>query len=216
MHPESFYPQQVMATKTGSLQRRPTGRTGKSRATRTRSRRRAVKLSYVGVLPYAVDEGKRYYLVGREKHEDGWDGSGKWSDFGGDPEGDSAVNGAAREFHEETMGFFGSERHIRTRLAKSKRFRVPGGYMYLLRITYDPHAPSLFRRIHGYIMQCDTRNCPDGLFEKTSIRWVGENELRDAMNQNENRYRPEFLESLKSVLNDSSRSRSRSLGGAHS
>jgi len=57
------------------------------------------------VLAYAIDEswGNVYFLLGKEQEVPGWNGSEKWSDFGGAAHAqESPPYTAAREFHEET------------------------------------------------------------------------------------------------------------------
>ena len=59
------------------------------------------------IAPYAVDTqwGNVYWLLGKERRVSGWNGSEKWSDFGGSRKyaGETAEYIAAREFHEETL-----------------------------------------------------------------------------------------------------------------
>ena len=60
-------------------------------------------------MPYAVDTqwGNTYWLLGKERRVNGWNGSEKWSDFGGSKKNDEETPEfiAAREFHEETLAF---------------------------------------------------------------------------------------------------------------
>ena len=168
-------------------------------------------IRYAGVLPYAIHKGTKYYLIGREHLQVGWDGSGKWSDFGGDPEGETPLVGASREFYEETMGFFGNLTDIVKSLKKTKRVSVPGGYTYLMKIKYDPLLPVLFERVHRYFMQCAKMHkykdgymgipsCPNGLFEKTDIKWISESELKKVVKEKANMFRKQFLKSLLVIL----------------
>lgn len=168
---------------------------------------------YAGVLPYAVHNGTRYYLIGKEHSQKGWDGSKKWSDFGGDPEDETPLKGAAREFYEETMGFFGTLTEIVELLKKGERIAVPGGYTYLIKIKYDPLLPALFQRVHRYFLQCASMHkyksgymsipsCPSGLFEKTDIKWITETELRRiAVGRPRNSgFRSQFITSLQVIF----------------
>lgn len=166
---------------------------------------------YAGVLPYAIHNGNRYYLIGREHIQHGWDGSGKWSDFGGAPEDEGPLMGAAREFYEETMGIFGTLTDVVEMLKKGKRYTVPGGYTYMIKMKYDKNVPILFERIHRYFLQCSKEHkrkkgymgipsCPDGLFEKTDVKWVAEAELRQAVKTVDKTYRSQFLRSLAYIL----------------
>ena len=52
-----------------------------------------------GMLPYAFDKGKVWFLLGQDRHR-----GSDWTDFAG--AGNSNEQTAAREFHEETMGVF--------------------------------------------------------------------------------------------------------------
>jgi hypothetical protein len=65
------------------------------------------------ILPYAVDLqwGQIYFCLGKERRVSNWNGSEKWSDFGGAPKKnkltgayESPCECASREFHEETLG----------------------------------------------------------------------------------------------------------------
>ncbi len=170
-------------------------------------------LRYAGVLPYAIHNGVRYYLIGKEHKERGWSGSEKWSDFGGDPENETPLRGAAREFYEETMGFFGTITDIVALLKKGERQAVPGGYTYLIKLKYDPLLPGMFQRVHRYFLQCASvhkykrgymsiPSCPSGLFEKTDIKWISEAELRRIATARTRKvdYRPQFLTSLQVIF----------------
>lgn len=169
------------------------------------------KDSYAGVLPFAIHKGKTVYLIGKEHYQKYWPGSGLWSDFGGDPEDESPLKGAAREFYEETMGFFGTLTEIVSMLKKGKRYSVPGGYMYTIKIKYDPLLPSMFERVHRYFLQCAKLHkyksgymaipsCPDGLFEKTDIKWIEQADLQKAVEKKDKKYRKEFIKSLADII----------------
>lgn len=187
-------------------------KTNRSRLIKGKKSLEKKNIDYAGVLPYAIHNGKKYYLIGKEHRQIGWSGSSKWSDFGGDPEHETPSKGAAREFYEETMGFFGNMSDIVKKLSKEKRISVPGGYTYLMKIDYDKNLPALFERVHRYFLQCskmhkykqgylEIPSCPDGLFEKTDIKWVTENELKNAVKGNSKIFRTQFLLSLSRILN---------------
>jgi hypothetical protein len=186
-------------------------RSSKRKSSRRRTSKKSSEIFYTGVIPYAIHNGVKYYLIGKEHTHIGWEGSGKWSDFGGDPENEGPLNGAAREFYEETMGFFGNLTDIRKKLKGEKRVSVPGGYTYLMKIKYDPHIPALFERVHRYFLQCarihkykkgnmTIPSCPEGLFEKTDIKWVTESELKHAVRTRSKLFRTKFLRSLEEIL----------------
>lgn len=201
-----------MWSKTKVMSKRKRTRIRSSCKTKKRSNRSISKNAiYAGVLPYAVHKGKTYYLIGKEHYQKHWSGSGLWSDFGGDPEEETPLKGAAREFYEETMGFFGTLSEIVSMLKKSKRYSVPGGYTYLVKIKYDALLPGMFERVHRYFLQCAKLHkyksgymaipsCPEGLFEKTDIKWIEQKDLQKAVEKNDKKYRKEFIRSLEDIL----------------
>jgi 8-oxo-dGTP pyrophosphatase MutT (NUDIX family) len=149
--------------------------------------------------------GEVYFLLGKEKYEKHWDGSRKWSDFGGGPDGQPPQTAAAREAYEESMGFLGSEAMIKKRLKTELRFKMPYGYVYLYPMGFRPELVPLYNRVYTYSRRCN--KCPEGWLEKTEIRWFSARELWNAWNDNWNDedgpepvFRPEFLSSTIPTL----------------
>ena len=128
-----------------------------------------------GILPYAVDNGKIYYLLGRDWRDYGW------SDFGGKYEsGDLCVKyTACREFYEETMGCvytFDTLYDILQNPAncteiKSMTLSGYPYYMYLIQIPYLNYKTIFFKILSftKYINRGMSRHSM--FFEKNSVQW---------------------------------------------
>lgn len=155
-------------------------------------------MSYGGILPYAIKDGKVLLLLGREVHIPGWDGSNLWAPFGGgvDP-GESVYAAALREGYEETMGMFGSVAELRKRVGRGAHTRWKHGrnMTLLMRVEHHRALPRLFRNFYLYSRRCRSQACPEGWYEKTRIKWVPLSRLSDT----DPRLRPEFRRTLKSL-----------------
>ena len=171
-----------------------------SNQTSTRKAEPVPTFKYAGVLPFSFGptSGQLYFLLGQEQFKTDWKGSMLWSDFGGGREGtETPKEGAAREFYQESMGFWGSEAAILERLDDSKRVEVKNGYMYLLEIPYFPNEDqagttslaAAYARVVQYFGACareqqpprgfkEIPTCPNGWYEKTHIRWFTARHLR--------------------------------------
>lgn len=110
--------------------------------TTTRTKNPVATFKYAGVLPFSFGptSGQLYFLLGQEQFKQDWEGSTTWADFGGGREGnETPKEAAAREFYQESMGFWGSQETILARLDDLKRVEVNNGYMYLMEIPYFPN-----------------------------------------------------------------------------
>lgn len=167
----------------------------------------SITITGAGILPYAYFNNTIYFLLGREHKEAGWDGSDKWSDFGGSVEekhkeiknltawGGTAEDypkyTAAIEFWEETMGLFKTPKQIFDILKESTTLvHINHNYAeHLIKIDYNPFWLQIFRNAYNYVSSC-TRphpsksgynyipSCPSGFVEKTDIKWVSYDELK--------------------------------------
>ena len=148
-------------------------------------------MSYGGVLPYARHQGQLWLLLGQEMHLDGWNGSEKWSSFGGsvDP-GETLEEAAAREGYEESMGLLGRPSYLRRR---GHPWSHHGGLTLLLPLSYDRRLPRYFRHFFLYAKRCRRQTCPEGWYEKTRIAWV----RLDRVHRLD--LRPEFRRTLRSL-----------------
>lgn len=155
---------------------------------------------YAGVLPYSFGPttGQLYFLLGQEQFKQDWEGSDRWADFGGGREGnETPKEAAAREFYQESMGFWGSQESIFQRLDDEKRVELNSGFMYLIEIPYFPNEDqanttslaAAYARVVQYFGVCareqqpprgfqEIPTCPNGWYEKTHIRWFTARHLR--------------------------------------
>lgn len=163
-----------------------------------------------GVLPYSKDQrGRTWFLLGREKPNANWGvDSGSWSEFGGSVDsGETAEEGAAREFFEETMGaVFGRKEWMEHEL-KCGRYlvamdsRTPSGKVYRSFVKYIPFVdyptkfaryrtmskkePHLFAELSSDCFRDDARMHPS-CTEKTAIAWFSAESIARAVEQYRN------------------------------
>ena len=152
---------------------------------------------YAGILPYSTVGGELRLLLGKEQHIPGWNGSKKWSPFGGGVEdGESGQEAALREGGGGTLGLWGTPselaRHPGIDLHRPWKHRNKG-YTLLMEIPYDANIPRYFRNFYKYSKKCE--GIPEGWLEKTQIQWVPWKKLR------KKNLRPEFLRTLPSLKN---------------
>ena len=190
------------------------------------------------------NKNEKYYLIGREHPEKNWTGGNKWSNFGGAiNNGESAKNGATREFYEETLGIFGDKTDYNKILHGAKELKTKSGYiLYVAEInSFDTKQEmdkvtetfnNMYLFFRGNIfgnknikkrsginkvgfkaIQTNSNNGHGGLFEKTKIKWIKEQELIAAINNKGNiktnkkkiiyKLRDEFKTSLQELLQPS-------------
>ena len=126
----------------------------------------ATKKYFSGVLPYAIDNGIPYLLLGRESR--GSD-KGKWSGFAGryDRIGESAIQLACREAFEESLGVLGTPDSICAALLRTgTRIEVSRGTHFLMPIAFDVSLPSVFQRLRA------RASSPSPSTEKDMLAWV--------------------------------------------
>lgn len=159
-------------------------------------------MRYTGVLPYAYESsGDLYFLCGKERYSPGFTGSNLWSDFGGDPEGESVILGGAREFFEESMGMFGNVNQIAKKLKTATRVKVLEGVMFLFEVHYDKNLPMTFKNVYKYMnLAYPQSDYEHGYLEKTGVKWVSLRDLKNAVKERDYRYRKEFISSCKTMF----------------
>jgi 8-oxo-dGTP pyrophosphatase MutT (NUDIX family) len=160
-----------------------------SRATTAPSR-------YAGIIPFASHEGVMYVLLA----EEAWGrDAGQWSGFGGGIEpgldgsdaDTAAVNGAAREGYEESLGMLGSEAQLRRILSTAPShhkwtsevyFRGGGSvlaHQFLVKVGMDWQLPADFaeRRAKkcAEVPAVDHQSCK--VLEKSRVQWVSLDDL---------------------------------------
>lgn len=116
----------------------------------------AFPCSSAGVFCYMVHDKQTFFILGRERFNPLWVGSGKWAEFGGQAkleDGDSISTTAARECFEESIGVFG---HLQTALhhaqynfqvltKRSGRHTHGGKATYVLEVPWDPNVVERFQ-----------------------------------------------------------------------
>ena len=139
-----------------------------------------------GALPIAFNkkDKKVYLLFGKENEYLNKDSPG-FSDFGGgEKPGESALDTALREGCEELNGFFGCEGEIK-RLIKENLVTSLNHDRYttfLFKIEYDENLPYYFNNNYKFLkshVNKLVRHATNGLFEKSVIKWMSFDDLRN-------------------------------------
>ena len=139
-----------------------------------------------GALPVAFNkkDKKVYLLFGKENEYLNKDSPG-FSDFGGgEKPGESALDTALREGCEELNGFFGCEGEIK-RLIKENLVTSLNHDRYttfLFKIEYDENLPYYFNNNYKFLkshVNKLVRHATNGLFEKSVIKWMTFDDLRN-------------------------------------
>jgi hypothetical protein len=139
-----------------------------------------------GALPVAFNkkDKKVYLLFGKENEYLNKDSPG-FSDFGGgEKPGESALDTALREGCEELNGFFGCEGEIK-RLIKENLVTSLNHERYttfLFEIEYDENLPYYFNNNYKFLkshVNKLVRHATNGLFEKSVIKWMTFDDLRN-------------------------------------
>jgi len=150
-----------------------------------------------GILPLAIHNGNAYFLLGKENY------SKEWSDFGGGREkGETSFQTAVREGTEELSGFLGSQKHIEDVVKKNliSKLEAPNKtYTTFVFLTqYDPNLPKYFNNNFRFMKRMTPNLVKEsnGLLEKSEIKWVRQDRLRN----NGLRYRQFFYDGIISQL----------------
>ena len=145
-----------------------------------------------GILPYAIQNGQLYVLLGRERVEDNQKHgqSGLWSDFGGKKiPGEETIETAAREAFEESDGLLGSKVQIIDTLRSGLKSGIvtesvcsgSSHVSYLLEIPFNSTLPT---RHYQRFQQAWEKNRLEvidkfnGKYEKDRIAWFHINHTR--------------------------------------
>ena len=149
-----------------------------------------------GALPIAFNkkDKKVYLLFGKENEYLNKDSPG-FSDFGGgEKPGESALDTALREGCEELNGFFGCEGEIK-RLIKENLVTSLNHDRYttfLFEIEYDENLPYYFNNNYKFLkshVNKLVRHATNGLFEKSVIKWMTFDDLRNERDSFRSYYR---------------------------
>jgi hypothetical protein len=149
-----------------------------------------------GALPIAYNKKNKkvYLLFGKENEYLNKDSPG-FSDFGGgEKPGESALDTALREGCEELNGFFGCEGEIK-RLIKENLVTSLNHDRYttfLFEIDYDENLPYYFNNNYKFLkshVNKLVRHATNGLFEKSIIKWMTFDDLRNERSSFRSYYR---------------------------
>lgn len=128
-----------------------------------------------GVLPATIHNNQLYFLIGKEKEER------EWSDFGGgNNEGETRLQTAAREATEETTGFLGSIQQMQSRI---QHMSVPIHYgtytSFVIPMKYDTHLPEYFNNNQQFVASRLSNKCmKNTMFEKIEMKWVSFSDMK--------------------------------------
>lgn len=173
-------------------------------------------ITSAGILPFAIFKKRVFFLLGKEIFDPKYGESDRWCDFSGKIEpNESIVDGACREFYEESAGCIYTLPEIRQKILnndyllcsdlypeKSSSFRT-----YLVMVPYKDY-PSIFRRVKQFIQYPAVRGSVE-IIEKSSLEWFSFNDLRDAIfnSWERGRYkkrpliRARFAENIRRIMN---------------
>ena len=149
-----------------------------------------------GALPIAYNKKNKtvYLLFGKENEYLNKDSPG-FSDFGGgEKPGESALDTALREGCEELNGFFGCEGEIK-RLIKENLVTSLNHDRYttfLFEIDYDENLPFYFNNNYKFLkshVNKLVRHATNGLFEKSVIKWMTFDDMRNERSSFRSYYR---------------------------
>ena len=138
-----------------------------------------------GILPTSLYNGKLYFLFGKENQYADTPG---WADFGGGTDNnESYLETAIREGVEETTGFLGNEKDMRRYLSRGTyQIENDGHYnMFLFEYKYDPQLPHYYNNNQQFLQKKLNPSIIQKMkiFEKSEIRWVCIDNLKQMRNQ---------------------------------
>ena len=153
-----------------------------------------------GALPTAINNGKLYFLFGKEnKYEKSAPG---YADFGGGTDNNETLfKTAVREAGEELTGFLGSEQEVRRFLTKNGTYNIDytssGHKPYRTHIfpyKYDEMLPYYYNNNQRFLQ---THLSPvvirtTKIFEKQEIKWVCVDDLK--------KMRPQFRHYFRNIV----------------
>lgn len=139
-----------------------------------------------GVLPV----WKGWVLLGREARDK------QWADFGGkrDDTDKSYKDTAAREWEEETMSMWWTQKEMRKQLQKIRPIQLARYQMFV--VPFRPRQGMIrqFHNIYKHFYHC--RKCPEGMLEKDRVKWV---RIGDVLKMN---VRPWFRQMFRQWLQE--------------
>ena len=152
-----------------------------------------------GILPVAYHNDHFYFLFSREYQKD----KSKpldWRDFGGTTENnESDKQTAIREGWEESDGFLGSQKDIKT-LIETKcihKIKIKKYFVYVILIPYDKSLPKKFREKFKRIQkQSPEKISKNGYYEKDKLMWIKFENIPKHMDK----FRPWYKKVVKELI----------------
>lgn len=153
-----------------------------------------------GVLPYTIQSGSVFFLLGKDARD------GLLSDYGGKCEAEDKgipLNTAIREFNEESLGMFGPIEGITAMMSRTKYLtmysRTLSGNAYttfVVRVPYHHLQPKMFETFHTFLKASGA--VKHMYLEKCQICWVSQQRLLKALATPHDplRLRPVFRQTL--------------------
>ena len=157
-------------------------------------------------LPATIYKNKLLFLFGKESRNDETRG---FSDFGGGIEkGENILEGALREFSEETSGFLGNKEDVRKMVKKN------GGYLtfvncgglyttFLINMDYEQSLLNHFNNFHSLLNKTIKNNKnwiknfrKTKIFEKEKMEWMTKKQIFSRIRE----FRPFYREIIKNIL----------------
>ena len=158
-----------------------------------------------GILPIAMHNGKRYYLIGRESKKIKFPESGLYSDFGGKKDkGETPIQTAIREGFEETIGILGNKNKIKY-LIKNKlhtKIMYKKDILYVVKIRYDKNLPikyeQKYKTLYKFLKESPKhiQKKFEPFIEKDKIKWV----TREQLISNNKSLRKIFIKQIKHLI----------------
>ena len=153
-----------------------------------------------GILPTTIQNGKLYFLFGKEgKYEQSAPG---FSDFGGGSDNsESFLETAVREAGEEFTGFLGNNKDIRKMLRKCGTYNIDhktDGHktyrMHIFPFEYNEWLPHYYNNNQQFLQKHLSPKIfkTYKIFEKAEIRWVCVDELK--------KMRPQFRSYFQHIV----------------
>lgn len=152
-----------------------------------------------GILPLAIHKNTIFLLLGQERH------NGLWSDFGGSTiKGETKLDTAIREGHEELNGFLGTQKEMKKLVVNNLLMELDNRDSYttfVFKTRYSKSLPVFFRKNNLFIeenLDKSVINGKNGLFEKNSIKWFPIHYFQE--NDNHKKIRPYYYPIIQSII----------------
>lgn len=151
-----------------------------------------------GIIPFAIYKNNVYFLLGKSKYYGLEDLGGKRDKY------ESVIKCAVREFNEETVGLFKTQKEL-IKIIKSKYMVQPimldNIYLtYLIKVKYDPNLTDKYKLINQYMKNHKKEiKYQHGYFEMDELVWVNYNQLNKILKKG--KIRPRTYSIFKKIIN---------------